>query len=326
MKRRQFAIALGAGCALSGTLLSQARAQTWPDKPVKLILSQPAGSGADNIARLITEQLSRKWGQAIVVENRPGGQNTIGAVAAARSPADGYTFYFATAAALVTNAYLFQSLPYDPRKDFVPVGLIGKVPFALLVNAQSPIQTFQDFVARAKANPGKVSVATEGPKTFSGMMARLLNARLGIDTNLISYVSVSAGVTDTLGGQTEAVLCDVASSSQFVKQGRLRALAVTTGKRVAGWDAVPTLTETLPGFDFAGWLSIVAPTGTPAPAIARFSRDMDAILTDKDHAARILAIGPIPEVGGTPEQFGSFVQAEHARWAQVTKEIGVLPE
>lgn len=323
MQKRNLLAALAAALALP---LAPAAAQTWPDKPVKLVLSQPAGSGADTVARLIGDQLARKWGQTIVVENKPGGQNTIGAQAAARSPADGYTFYFATLAALVTNAYLFKQLPYDPRKDFVPVGMVAKVPFVLAVNSGSPLKNAQEFVAHAKANPGRLTVADEGPKTFSGMVSRVLAAQAGIQVNHVPYVSVSAGVNDTVGGQTEAIVADMPSSAQMLKSGRLRPLAVTTARRAVGWEQVPALAESVPGFDYAGWLAIVAPAGTPAAAIQRFNRDLEAVLSDKDNAARILAIGPVTEGAGTPEQLGAFLQAEHTRWSKVIKDLGVLPE
>lgn len=324
MNRRNFTLT-AAGMALASQL-PLARAQSWPDKPVKLWLSQPAGSGADAMARMVGDQLARRWSQPMVVENRAGGQNAIGAQAAARSAPDGYNFYFATAAALVTNAYLFKTLPYDPKKDFTPVGMVGKVPFAISVNPASQLKSLQDLVAYAKANPGKLAIANEGPKTFSGMMTRLLSSQLGMQVNSIPYVSVSAGVTDTMAGQTEVLLSDVPSIAQMLKAGKLRPLAVTTAKRVAGWEGVPSISETLPGFDYAGWIGIVAPAGTPAAVIQRFNRDLDAVLNDKDIAARLAAIGPITEGAGTVEQMGSFLNAEHTRWAKLTKDIGILPE
>jgi tripartite-type tricarboxylate transporter receptor subunit TctC len=324
MQRRTFTLAATAA-ALAG-FQPLVRAQAWPDKPIKLILSQPAGSGPDSMARMIGDQLSRKWKQPIVVDNRPGGQNAIGAQAAAKSPADGYNFYFATAAALVTNAYLFKTLPYDPQKDFVPVGMIGKVPFVLCVNAASPVKSLPEFVAHARANPGKVTVANEGPKTFGGMMTRLLGSQLGVQISGVPYVSIGAAVTDTVGGQTEAVMGDVPALIQMIKAGRIRPIAVTTAKRVAGLENVASFSEVLPGFDYAGWQAIVAPVGTPASAIQRFNRDLDAVLSDKDMAAKILAVGPITEGAGTPEQMAAFLQAEHTRWARLTKDIGILPE
>jgi tripartite-type tricarboxylate transporter receptor subunit TctC len=324
MQRRTFVhLGLSAPLAASSYL---ARANDWPAKPVKLLLSQPPGSGADTIARSIGEFLARSWSQPVVVENRPGGQNVIGAQAAARSPADGYSFYFATAAALVSNTYLFKTLPYDPRKDFQPVGLVARVPFALLVPAASPFRSVADLVASAKAQPGKVSLANEGPKTFGGILSRLFSARLGIELNQIAYASVGAAVTETVGGQTDALLCDMPSSLAMVQAGRLRALAVSTGQRARGWDQVPPLADTVVGFDFAGWLAIVAPTGTPDVAVQRFARDLDAALRDKDISARIQSIGPTPESGGTVDSFRSFLQAEHGRWAPLARDIGLLPE
>ena len=326
MNRRNFTTTTGAAIVLTIVPLLGAAQGIWPDKPVKLLLSQPAGSGADAMARMIGEQLSRKWSQPVVVENRPGGQNLIGAQAAAKSPADGYNFYFATAAALVSNVYLFKSLPYDPRKDFVPVGMVGKVPFVLSVNPASQIKTVQDFVAYARSNPGKLTVANEGPKTFSGMMTRLMSSQLGFQVNAVPYVSVGAGVTDVVGGTTEALVSDMPSVAQMIKAGKLRPLAVTTASRVAGLENVPPLADLVPGFDYAGWLAIVAPAGTPAAAIQRFNRDLDAVLSDKDIAGRLLAIGPITDGAGTVTQTAEFLSNEHTRWERLTKEIGVLPE
>jgi tripartite-type tricarboxylate transporter receptor subunit TctC len=324
MNRRSFALSAAATAVASWQPL--AFAQAWPDKPVKLILSQPPGSGPDSMARMIGDQLARKWNQPIVVENKPGGQNAIGAQAAAKSAADGYNFYYATTASLVTNAYLFKTLPYDPKKDFVPVGMIGKVPFVLCVNAASPLKNLQDFIANAKANPGKATVANEGPKTFGGMMTRLMASQLGLQLNSVPYVSVGAAVTDTVAGQTEALMADVPAVIQMIKTGRLRPIAVSTAKRVSGLEGVASLADVIPGFDFAGWQAIVAPAGTPAAAIQRFNRDLDAVLSDKDMAARLLAVGPITEGAGSPEQMAAFLQAEHTRWSKVTKDIGLLPE
>jgi tripartite-type tricarboxylate transporter receptor subunit TctC len=324
MNRRTFTLSTLAAAAAGWHGITLA--QGWPDKPVKLVLSQPAGSGPDSMARMIGDQLAKKWGQAVVVENKPGGQNAIGAQTAARSPADGHNFYFATAAALVTNPYLFKSLPYDPKKDFVPVGMVGKVPFVLTVNTSSSVKTLPEFIAYAKANPGKVNVANEGPKTFGGMMTRLIATQLGLDVHPVPYVSVGAATTDVVGGQVEMLVSDLPSVAQQIKAGKLRPIAVTTAKKVSGLENVATLSAVIPGFDYAGWLGIVAPAGTPAAAIQRFNRDMDAVLSDKEMAAKILAIGPITEGAGTPEQMSAFLQAEHTRWAKVTKDLAIVPE
>jgi tripartite-type tricarboxylate transporter receptor subunit TctC len=324
--RRQLLQAAASVAMFPSLLASTARAQAWPDKPIRFVLSQPAGSGPDNVARIIGERVGKGLGQALIIDNKPGGQNIIGAQAAARAPADGYTFYFATTAALVTNAYLFKSMPYDPQKDFVPVAFVGKSPFAVLVRAESPIQNLQDLLAHAKASTGKVSLGNEGPRTFSGMIARFFNARSKAEFNLASYASVSVAVQDAIGGHIDAVVADIASTAQLVRQGRLRMLAVTTATRVPGWEQVPALAESFPGFDMSGWFALVAPTGTPKPVIERMNREFNAATTDRDIAAKITAAGPLPESGMSADQVGIFLKNEHQRWAQITKEIGILPE
>jgi tripartite-type tricarboxylate transporter receptor subunit TctC len=311
--------------AALNTLPAWAQGSAWPDKPVKWVLSQPPGSGPDNVARLLGDKLTTKLGQAIVIDNKPGGQNVIGAQAVARAAPDGYTFYFATTAALVTNSFLFKTLPYDPQKDFVPVAFVATSPFAVLVRADSPITSMQDLIARSKAAPGKVAIANEGPRTFGGIIARLINARTAMQANLVAYASVSVSITDLLGGHSDAAVADLASTAQLVKQGKLRLLAVTSPKRLQGWEQTPALAEMLPGFEMVGWFGVVAPAGTPREVITRMSREITTQLSEKEIAERILNVGPIVEPG-SPEKFASFLAEERARWAQVAKEIGLLPE
>jgi tripartite-type tricarboxylate transporter receptor subunit TctC len=324
MDRRTFQLGL-ALAALAGT--GRAAAQgAWPDRPVKLVLSQPAGSGPDNVARLLGDGLARAMGQPVVIDNRPGGQNVIGAQAVARAAPDGYTLYFATAAALVTNSYLFRNLPYDPLKDFAPVAFVANSPFALLVNGDSPIQSLPDLLARGAQAPGRLSIANEGPRTFGGMIARLVNVRGRAQANLVSYSAVGVAVQDVMGGHADALVADVASTSQLVRQGRLRMLAVTSAKRVAGWEAVPTVAETLPGVDMSGWMALVAPTGTPAPVVARLNAEVERLLRDPALAQRMLTVGPIAAPGGSPRDVEAWLVAEHRRLGQVASEIGLLPE
>lgn len=324
MQRRNF---IQAGLLASAVPAAWAQPNgAFPDKPVKFILSQPPGSGPDNVARLLGDRLARSLGQPIVIENKPGGQNIIGAQAAARSPADGYSLYFATTAALVTNKYLFKTMPYDPEKDFVPVAFIAKSPFAVVVKAESPITSMQDLIARSKAEPGKVSLANEGPRTFGGIIARVINARTQMQANLVGYASVGVAVQNLIGGHADVAVADVASTAALVRQGRLRYLAVTAGKRVAGWEQVPALAELLPGFEMVGWFAVVAPTGTPAAAIQRMNKEINTLLGDADVAQRMATIGPIAESMGAPEQTGAFLTLEHQRWSRAAQEIGLLPE
>jgi tripartite-type tricarboxylate transporter receptor subunit TctC len=324
MNRRHFTLASLAAAAVLAS--RHALAQVWPDKPVKWVLSQPPGSGPDNVARILSDRLARTWGQAVVIENKPGGQNTIGAQAAARSPADGYSFYFATTAALVTNPLLFKNLPYDPAKDFVPVAFIARSPFAVLVKAESPVQSIDDLIARSKAAVGRFTLGNEGPRTFSGMIARLFNSRTQAGANLVPYASVGVGTQDLMGGHVDAMVADLASTAALARQGKLRVLATTAARRVAGWDSVPALAEKLPGFDMVGWFAIVAPSGTPTAAIERTNRDINALLNDKEVAERIGVIGPIVDGSMNVEAVAGFLRDEAARWQGLVKEIGVLPE
>ncbi len=332
MQRRHFnqaTLALAVS-ATNAALPTAARAQTWPDKPVKWVLSQPPGSGPDNVARILSDRLAKLWGQAVIIDNKPGGQNTIGAQAAARAAPDGSNFYFATTAALVTNPLLFKTLPYDPAKDFVPVAFIARSPFGVLVRAESTVSTIEELVAKSKTEPGKLSLGNEGPRTFSGMIARLFNARTQAGANLVPYANVGVGTTDLMGGHVDAMVADLASTAPLVRQGKLRLLATTAARRVPGWDNVPALAEKLAeklaGFDMVGWFAVVAPTGTPAAAIERCNRDINALLADKEVAERIAGIGPIVDSSMGPEAVGAFLRAESTRWQSVAREIGVLPE
>jgi len=315
-----------AGLLLSASTFSAQAQTTWPDKPIKFILSQPPGSGPDNVARLLGEKLAKSLDQPVVIENKPGGQNIIGAQAAAKSAADGSTFYFATTAALVTNKFLFKTMPYEPQKDFTPVAFVANSPFGILVKADSGIASIQDLMSKSKASPGKLSLANEGPRTFGGIIARFLNAKTKMDANLVAYASVSVAIQDIMGGHADALVADLASTAQLVKQGRLRLLAVTSAKRVAGFEQVPTMAELLPNFEMVGWFAIVAPTGTPSGAILRLNAEVNKLLLDPEVTQKMLSIGPIPEALGAPVKLEAYLKVENDRWAEVAKEIGLLPE
>jgi tripartite-type tricarboxylate transporter receptor subunit TctC len=312
--------------ALAAAFTLPAAAQNWPTKPVRLILSQPPGSSPDIVARLIGDGLAKLWGQSVVVENRPGGQNAIGAQAAAKSPADGYTFYYATTAALVINAYTFKILPYDPRKDFAPVGMIGESPFMIAAWPDLPAKNLAQVIDYARANPGKVDVATEGQKTFSGMMAAMFGATAGLQLVQVPYSGVTPGIQDTIAGRTQLTVQAVAAMSTYLKRDALRPIAVTSAKRVPGLEQVPALAETYPGFQFVGWHAIVAPAGTPAAIIERFNRDLDRVLREPATVKRLYDLGIIDNGAGTPGQLADFLAAEHARWGQLARDLKVVPE
>ena len=305
---------------------AQVAAQDFPARPVHWILSQPAGSSPDISARLVADGLSKGWNQQVVVDNRPGGQNVIGAVAAAKSPADGYSYYFATTAALVANPFTFKALPYNPERDFVPVAMIGKSPMVIAVNNSVPAKTLAELIALDKKDPGKLAAANEGTKTFGGMMSQLLNVATGMNLLQVPYNGVAPALQDTVAGRTQVVLVSSAAMSPFIKRGDLRPIAVTSAKRVSGLENVPTMAESHPGFEYVGWFALVAPAGTPEPIVRKVNADVNAVLARDDVQKRLLELGAINEGPGTPEQLAQFLKDERVRWAKLVKDINLQPE
>lgn len=325
MKRRNL---VGAALMLPAAAMVRAQVQAgaWPQRPVKWILSQPAGSGPDIIARFVADQVSKVWGQAVVIENRPGGQNVIGAQAAARSAPDGYTFYFATTAAMVTNAFTFKALPYDPVKDFAPVRLVGRSPFVIAAGPGFAAKDLADAFAQAKAQPGKISIATEGPKTFSGILADAVADLAGAKLNHVPYTKAPDALQDLIGGRVHLICLPEAALVSYLKSGQARALAVSTGQRIAALPTTPTLSETFPGFEFAGWNAVFAPTGTSPEVLARVARDLESVLRQPETTQRLLSLGSIPETQMTVAGFEAFMRAERERWGRVVKALNIQAE
>ncbi len=314
--------------AVAITLLSGAlaQAQDFPSRPVHWILSQPAGSSPDISARLVADGLSKSWSQQVIVDNRPGGQNVIGAQAAAKSAPDGYTYYFATTAALVSNPLTFKSLPYNPEHDFVPVAMIGKSPMVIAVNNAVPAKSIAELIALDKKDPGKLAAANEGTKTFGGMMSQLLNVATGMRLLQVPYNGVAPALQDTVAGRTQVVLVSSAAMSPFIKRGDLRPVAVTSAKRVNGLESVPTMAESYPGFEYVGWFALVAPAGTPEAIVRKANADVNAVLAKDEVQKRLLELGAINEGPGTPEQLAQFLKDERVRWAKLVKDINLQPE
>ena len=308
-------------CALCG-----AQAQTWPDRPVKFISSQAAGGGTDMIGRLLADQLSTRIGQPVVYENRPGGGNVIGTQAAARSAPDGYTFFYATAAAIVTDPHTYKSLPYDPMKAFDPISSIAEVSFMLLAHPSVPAKTLPELIAYAKANPDKLQIATDGPRRFSGLVAAWINKLAGTSISYVPYVQMTQGIQDVIAGRIPLVILAEPAAKGHVLAGSLNALAVTAAKRLAAFPDVPTVAETFPGFDFAGWYVLVAPTGVPAPILERVNREIEAILKDPAVVERMTSVGFRSRGGGTIQQTRGYIQAQYAAWGTLVREIGLQPE
>lgn len=309
--------------SLAGTATA---AETWPTRPVRFFLSQTAGSSPDITARIVADRLSRSWGQQVIVENRPGGQNIIGSQHAARATPDGHSYFFATTAAIVMNPFTFKSLPYDPQKDFTPVAMIAISPFVLAVHPGVPARSIAELAALDKSQPGKLALANEGPRTFSGMMGQMLNLTAGMKLLQVPYVGPPPAIQDTIGGRTQVVLVSSAAVTPYLKRGDLRPIAVTAAKRVPGLEQVPTLAETYPGFEYVGWYVLLAPVGTPAKAMQRVNRDVDRVLNDAEVVGRIREMGQVTDGAGTPETTAKFISAERTRWSKTVRDIGLQPE
>ena len=301
-------------------------AQKWPDRTIRFVLSQAAGNATDIIARVVADQLTNRLGQAVVIENRPGGGNVIGTQIAARSAPDGYTFFLATAAALVTDPYTFKALPYDPMKDFVPVARVAEVPFVILAHPGLPAKDFKALVALAKKEPGKLTIATDGQRRFSGMIVSWINKLAGVDILQVPYTAQRTGVADAVAGQVNLVIVAAPVAQSLIAGKKLHPIAVTSTQRLKDYPTVPAIAETYPGFDFTGWQLLAAPTGTPADVLARMNKEVDASLRDPAVLAKVRKMGFDIPGAGTLKQAQDYVNQQHALWGKVVREIGVKPE
>jgi tripartite-type tricarboxylate transporter receptor subunit TctC len=318
---RIFALALCALLSIGG-----ASAQEWPTRPVRIIVSQAAGATPDIICRILAEHLSTRLGQQFYVENRPGGANAIGAQAAARAEPDGYTFFFATAAALASNPFTFKSLPYDPVKDFVPVSMVAKGPFFLLAHPSLEAKSLKEIFAYDKANPGKISVATEGSRNFTGILAAWLNRKASAKLVEVPYTTIVNGIQDAIAGRVQLIALPIPSAAPLIADGKLRAIAVSSLKPMPNFQSIPPMADTLPGVDLVGWFAFVAPTGTPAPIIARFNEEMNRILADPKIKSRLAELGAYTDGAGTVAQTGQFLKDQYEIWKLVVQEIGLKPQ
>lgn len=306
--------------------LSPSAAETWPTKPVKIVVSFAAAATPDIICRLISERLATALGQPVIVDNRPGGANVVGAVAVKNSAPDGYTLYFATAAALVSNPYTFKNLPYDPVKDFVPVSMVAKNPFMILVHPSVPANTLPEVADYDKKNPGKLTFATDGKRNFSGILATWLNKVSGANILQVPYATMPQGVQDTIAGRTQLTILSPPSAAPQIKSGALKPIAVSWSKRLPQFPNVPSISDNYPGVELTGWFVIVAPAGTPAEIIARVNGEMDKILKAPDLVGRLADLGFYTDGAETPDTTRAFVKAQYELWGRVVKEIGLAPE
>ena len=302
-----------------------AAAQAWPEKPVRWILTSPPGSSGDIVARLVAEPLGARWGRPVVIDNRPGAAGNIAAQAAARATPDGYTFFFGVASTLAVNPSTFKTLPFDAERDFAGVAGIGVSPFMIAVNPSVPATSVAELVALARQRPGKLAFATSGARNLPHITGELFKATAGIDMLNVPYKGSPQAVQSLIAGDTQVYFDSVPALTPHIASGRVRVIGVSSAARLPGFESIPAIAETLPGFLAVGWFALVAPAGTPADAIARVNRDINAVLAQPELARRMRELG-VFDGGGSPQELDRFMAAERARWRKVVRDAGIEPE
>jgi tripartite-type tricarboxylate transporter receptor subunit TctC len=324
LPRRKF-LHLAAGAAALPAVSRTAWAQqAYPTRPVRLVVGFPAGQTADIAARLVGQWLSERLGQPFVIDNRPGASGTVATELVVRSPPDGYTLLFATSSNYI-NATLYEKLSYDFIRDIAPVAGNIASPLVLEVNPAVPVKTVPEFIAYAKANPGKLNMASAGNGNSTHVSGELFKMMTGINLLHVPYRGSAPALTDLLGGQVQVMFDLVASSIAHIKAGKLRALAVTTKTRLEVLPDVPTVSEFVPGYEATGVGGVGAPRGTPAEIIDKLNREINAGLADPKMKARLAELGQIVTTG-SPADYGKFIVEETEKWGKVVRFAGIKPE
>lgn len=311
-------------CLLAAPALAQAPA-AWPERPVRLIVPFPPGQSTDIVARLVADELSRRWPQPVVVENRGGGAGAPAMEAAARAT-DGHTLVAGSIGTMAVNPAVLPRIAYDPERDFAPITNIAMVPLLLVAHPQSPVTTPQSLVEQARARPGQLDVATAGPASGAHMAAELLAHRAGIRLTMVHYRGSGPATADLLAGTVRLMTDSVASALPNIRAGRLRAVGVYGADRAEALPDVPTFAETVaPGVDAAGWNGLVAPNSTPAAALRRANADVTAILREPAVVRRLAELGMVADPM-TQEGFAAFLRAEREQWAEIARVANVRIE
>lgn len=317
-RRLLLALAASALCGASPAAFSQA----WPAKPIRLVVPFPPGGGTDIIARETAQRVAAATGWTFVIDNKPGAGGNLGVDAVAKAPADGYTLVLGQSSNLAINPTLYSKLPYDPQKDLAPIVLLANAPLVIVAGPKTPYKSLADAVNAAKARPGQVNFASSGNGTVSHLTTELFQKAAGIRLQHIPYKGASQALTDVVGGNVELYVSSVPTLLQQVKQGKLRALAVTGAKRVDDLPAVPTINESgYKGFDAVTWFGLLAPAGTPKEVVTRLNAEFNKALKQPELSKRLADEGADP-AGGSPEQFAKLIHDEIPRWGKVVKDSG----
>ena len=310
--------------ALLIPLCASIYAADYPQRPIRLIVPFAAGGGLEITARSIGQKLTEKRGQSIVIDNRPGAATIVGSEIAAKASPDGYTLLMITTTFAI-NPSLYGKLPYDPVREFAPVTQINSVPNILVVNPSIPAHTVRELIALAKAKPGQLNYASAGSGTSPHLAAELFKTMAGIEMTHIPYKGIPPAVTDVIAGRVTMLMTTTISAAPHVKSGRLRALAITSPKRLAAMPDVPAIGETVPGYEADAFQGMVAPAGVPKEIVRQLADDIAAIVRLPDIRERIIADGAEP-IGSTPEAFSIFLKKEMLKWGKVVKESGARPD
>jgi len=323
LRRRRF-LQISAAAAALPALPRLAQAETYPSRTVRIIVATSAGGTTDIVARLLGQWLADKLGQSFVVENRTGGGNNIGTEAAARSPADGYTLFMANTVNAI-NTTLYKNLNYNFATDLVPVAIVMRSPVIMQVHPSVPAKTAPEFIAYAKASPGKINMGSGGVGATGHMAGELFQLMAGIKLTHVPYRGESLALTDLLGGQVQIVFATAGSSIQYIKADKLRPLAVTTTERIALLPDLPTLKEYLPGYEASSWNGLTAPKNTPPEIIEKLNREINTAMADPKIKSRIVDLGG-PPIIGSPADFGKIIAEDTAKWAKVIQFSGAKAE
>ncbi len=294
-------------------------AQTWPAKPVRLVVPFPAGGATDILSRALSQELARKLGQSIVVDNKPGAGGTIGALAAAQAPADGYTLLLTTSSTHSIGPAINPRIPYNAEADFTPIVYVASSPQVILVPMTSPAKNLREFIEHARKNPGRLNYASSGNGTISNLSTEIFKAQSGTFLVHIPYRGTGLSIADLISGKVDVLFDSVVSGMPHVRDGKLRALAVTSPKRSTLAPELPAVSELLPGFESVTWFGVYGPRGLPPEIVSRVNQAVNAALAEPDLKERFARLGA-ETTGGTPQAFAAVVKAESAKWKKVITE------